>query len=87
MGELSTKLSSLNSGVKAAVENCFASVNPRVIFTLKRLLPISHIDVVPAAKKSNVIYKFQCQCESVRGSHIAKARKPNQTVCFEINPI
>ena len=69
MGELSTKLS---SGVKATVNNCFASVNPSVIFTSKRLLPISHKYVVPATKKSNVIYKFRCHFDSVRGLHITK---------------
>ena len=61
MGELSTKLS---SGVKATVDNCFASVNPRVIFTSKSILPIAHKNVVPATKKSNVIYEFQCHCNS-----------------------
>ena len=61
MGEPSTKLS---SGVKAAVDNCFASINPRVIFTSKSILSIAHEDVVPATKKSNVIYEFQCHCDS-----------------------
>ena len=61
MGEPFTKLS---SGVKAAVDNCFASVNPRVIFTSKSILPIAHKDVVPATKKSNVIYEFQCHCDN-----------------------
>ena len=55
----STKLS---SGVKATVVNCFASVNPRVIFTLKSILSIAHKDVVLATKKSNVIYEVQCYC-------------------------
>ena len=55
MSDLSTKLS---SGIKAAVDNCFASVNLKVIFTSKRILPIGHKDIAPAIKKSNVIYKF-----------------------------
>ena len=49
MGEPSTKLS---SGVKAAVDNCFALVNPRVILTSKSIPVIAHKDVVPATKKS-----------------------------------
>ena len=61
MGEPSTKLS---SAVKAAVDNCFASVNPRVIFTSKSILPIARKDVVPATKKNIVIYEFQCHCDS-----------------------
>ena len=59
MGEPSTELS---SGVKATIDNCFASVNPRVIFTSKSILPIAHKDVVLAIKKSNVIYEFKCHC-------------------------
>ena len=34
--------------------NCFASINPKVIFTSKSILLISHKDVIPATKKSNV---------------------------------
>ena len=61
MGEPYTKLS---RGVKATVDNCFASVNPRVIYTSKSILLIAHKDVVPTTKKSNVIYEFQCHCDS-----------------------
>ena len=61
MGKLSTKLS---SEIKAAVYNCFASVNSRVIFTLKCILPIAQENIIPARKKSNVIYEFQCHCDS-----------------------
>ena len=56
----STKISNV---VKAAFDNCFALVNPGVIFTLKSILPISHKDV-PATQKSNIIYEFQCHCDS-----------------------
>ena len=51
MGKPSTKLT---DGVKAVVNNCFALVNPRVIFISKSILPIAHKDVVPTTKKSNV---------------------------------
>ena len=61
MDKFSTKLS---SGVKAAVANCFASVNLRVIFDSKSIPPIAYKDVVPATKKSNTIYKFLCHCDS-----------------------
>ena len=61
VGESSTQLS---SGVKAAVDNCFASVNPGIIFASKSILPIPHKDVVPATKESNAIYEFQCHCDS-----------------------
>ena len=57
MGEPSTKLS---SEVKATVDNCFDSVIPKA----KSMLHIAHKDVVPATKKSNVIYEFQCHCDS-----------------------
>ena len=66
MGEPSTKLPTTlpSSGVKAAFDNCFASVNPRVIFTSKSVLFIAHKNVVLVTKKSNVIYVFQCHCDS-----------------------
>ena len=48
MGELSINLC---SGVKAAVHNCFASINSRVIFISKSILPIADKDVVPDIKK------------------------------------
>ena len=69
MGEPSTKLS---SGVKAAVDNCSASINPRVLFTSKSILPIAHKHVVPATKKSNVIYEFQCHCDSRYVGHTSQ---------------
>ena len=61
MGEPSTKHS---SGLKAPVDNCYASVNLGVIFTSKNILSIAHKDVVPATKKSNVIYEFQCHYDN-----------------------
>ena len=61
MGKFSTKLS---SGMKAAVDNCFALVNPSVIFTSKNIFSIAHKDIIPIIKKNNVIYEFQCHCDS-----------------------
>ena len=61
---MSEPFTKLNSGVKATIDNCFSSINSRVIFTSKSILPFAHKDVVPAIKKSNVIYEFQCHCDS-----------------------
>ena len=61
MGEPFTQLS---SGVKAAVDNSFALVNSRLIFTSESILSIAHKDVVPATKESNAIYELQYHCDS-----------------------
>ena len=48
MNETFTKLS---SELKVDVDNCFASINLRVTFTSKSILPIGHKHVVPVTKK------------------------------------
>ena len=43
---------------------CFFSVEPRVIFTTRQLLPATKKDVLPSYRDSNVIYQFVCHCDS-----------------------
>ena len=43
--------------------NCFSTVQPRVIFTTKRILPAFHKDVLPASQQSMVVYQYVCRCE------------------------
>ena len=48
----------------AAVKRCFFSVEPRVIFNTRQLLPATKKDVLPSHLHSNVIYQFVCHCDS-----------------------
>jgi len=46
------------------VKRCFFSVEPRVVFTTRQLLPATKKDVLPSHHQSNVIYQFVCHCDS-----------------------
>ena len=50
--------------VRKTVKRCFFSVEPRVIFNTRQLLPAIKKDVLPFHHLSNVIYQFVCQCDS-----------------------
>ena len=47
-----------------AVKRCFFSVELRVIFTTRQLLPAIKKDVLLSHHHSNVIYQFLCHCDS-----------------------
>ena len=47
----------LEKEVKTAVESCYGSISTRLVFTLKRMLPVAHKDVLPTTQKSFVIYE------------------------------
>ena len=50
--------------ITSAVKRCFFSVEPRVIFNTRQLLPAIEKDVLPSHHHSNVIYQFLCHCDS-----------------------
>ena len=50
--------------ITSAVKRCFFSVEPRVIFNTRQLLPAIRKDVLPSHHHSNVIYQFLCPCDS-----------------------
>ena len=50
--------------ITSAVKRCFFSVEPRVIFTTRQLLPAIKKDVLPSHHHNNVIYQFVCHCDS-----------------------
>ena len=56
--------SCLDKNFKTAVESCYGSVNTRVIFTSKRMLPVASKDFLPTTLKSSVIYEYLCHCDS-----------------------
>ena len=50
--------------ITSAVKRCFFSVEPRVIFNTRQLLPATKKDVLPSHHHSNVIYQYVCHCDS-----------------------
>ena len=50
--------------ITSAVKRYFFSVEPRVIFNTRQLLPAIKKDVLPSHHYSNVIYQFVCHCDS-----------------------
>ena len=50
--------------ITSAVKRCFFSVEPRVIFNTRQLLPAINKDMLPSHHYSNVIYQFLCHCDS-----------------------
>ena len=54
----------LEKEVKIAMKSCYGSVNTRLIFTSKRMLPVARKDVLPTTQKSSVIYEYKFHCDS-----------------------
>ena len=50
--------------ITSAVKRCFFSVEPRVIFNTRQLLPAIKKDALPSHHHSNVIYQFVFHCDS-----------------------
>ena len=72
----------LEKEVKTAIENCYGSVNTRLVFTSKRMLPVARKDVLPTTLKSSVIYTYKCHCDSrCVGANISTATRSHQATC------
>ena len=54
----------LEKEVKTAVESCYGSISTRLVFTSKRMLPVTCKDVLPTTQKSPVIHEYKCHCDS-----------------------
>ena len=50
--------------ITSTVKRCFFSVEPRIIFNTRQLLPAIKKDVLPSHHHSNVIYQCVCHCDS-----------------------
>ena len=64
----------LEKNVKTAVENCYGSVTARNVFVSRQMLTASRKNVLPANKKSSVIYEYKCHCDSCRKDIPATSR-------------
>ena len=61
IGKSSTNL---EKEINTAVESCYGSVSTPLVFTSKRMLPVTRKDVLPSIQKSFIIYEYKCRCNS-----------------------
>ena len=48
---------------KIAINQCYQAVEPRIIFTTRKILPAIHKDVLPSLQQSMVVYQYVCRCD------------------------
>ena len=48
---------------KIAINRCYQAVEPRIIFTTRKILPAIHKDVLPSLQQSMVVYQYVCRCD------------------------
>ena len=58
--------------ITSTVKRCFFSVELRVIFNTRQLLPAIKKDVLPSHHHSNVIYQFVCHYDSRHIGHTSQ---------------
>ena len=64
--------------IKFSVKHCFREVEPRVLFSTRKILPSINKDAVPSILQSLVVYEYVCRrdCRYV-GPHIFTFRRRN----------
>ena len=60
IGKVSQKFEKLS---KSAVNQCYGAVDPRVIFSTKKILPAVHKDVLPTTQQSMIVYQYVCRSD------------------------
>ena len=65
--------------ITSAVKRCFFSVEPRVVFTTRQLLPATKKDVLPSHHQNNAIYQFVCLCDS---RYVGRTSHNHQKILF-----
>ena len=48
---------------KIAINRCYQAVDPRIVFTTRKILPAIHKDVLPSLQQSMVVYQYVCRCD------------------------
>ena len=48
---------------KNAIKRCYQAVEPRIIFTTRKIWPAIHKNVLPSLQQSRVIYQYVCRCD------------------------
>ena len=46
---------------KIAINRCYQAVEPRIIFTTRKILPAIHKNVLPTLQQSMVVYQYVCR--------------------------
>ena len=49
--------------MKFAVQKCYGAVDPRILFSTRKLLPAIHKDTLPSTHQSMVVYQYVCRCD------------------------
>ena len=49
--------------IKSSVKHCFRTVEPRVLFSTRNILPSIHKDAVLSIQQSMVVYEYVCRCD------------------------
>ena len=60
IGNISIKF---ENKMKSSVKHCFRAVEPRVLFSTRKILPSIHKDAVPSIQQSMVVYEYVCRCD------------------------
>ena len=60
IGKISLKF---ESQIKSAVQKRYGAVDPRVLFSTRKLLPAIHKDTLPSTHQSMVVYQYVCRCD------------------------
>ena len=48
---------------KIAINRCYQAVEPRIIFTTRKILPAIHENVLPSLQQSMIVYQYVCRCD------------------------
>ena len=48
---------------KIAIKGCYQAVEPRIVFTTRKILPAIHKDVLPSFQQNMVVYQYVCRCD------------------------
>ena len=54
----------LEHQIKVVVQNSLGAVSPHLIFSSQYMLPTARRDLLPANKRSMVIYECVCHCDN-----------------------
>ena len=60
IGKISLKF---ETQIKSAVQKCYGAVDPRILFSTRKLLPAIHKDTLPSTHQSMVVYQYVCRCD------------------------
>ena len=60
IGNISLKF---ENKIKSSVKHCFRAVEPRVLFSTRKIFPSILKDAVPSIQQSMVVYEYVCRCD------------------------